>query len=163
LVQDYLQDWAKNNQPTEEELKAEYETAKARIGSNKEYHVRHILLKTEAEAKAVIARLGKGVKFADLAKKSLDQGSKDRGGDLGWTDAASFVQPFSEAMTQLAKGKYTKAPVKTEFGYHVILLEDSRSLQAPAFEDIKTQLQQSLQGKKLQSYIEQLEQSAEVK
>ncbi|MDR1063151.1 MAG: peptidylprolyl isomerase [Azoarcus sp.] len=163
LIQDYLQDWAKNNPPTEEEMKEEYDTVKARLESSKEYHVRHILLKTEADAKAVIARLGKGAKFAELAKQSLDQGSRDRGGDLGWTDAASFVPPFSEAMTGLDKGKYTKTPVQTEFGYHVILLEDSRKVQVPAFEDVKAQLQQSLQNKKLQSYIEQLEQTAEVK
>lgn len=163
LIQDYLQDWVKNNPPTEEEMKIEYDAVKARLETNKEYHVRHILLKTEAEAKAAITRLGKGARFADLAKKSLDQGSRDRGGDLGWSDAAAFVPPFSEAMTKLAKGKYTTTPVKTEFGYHVILLEDSRNLQVPAYEEVKTQLQQSLQNKKVQTYIEQLEQSAEVK
>ncbi|MDR1229729.1 MAG: peptidylprolyl isomerase [Azoarcus sp.] len=163
LIQDYLQDWAKNNSPTEEEMKEEYDAVKVRLESSKEYHVRHILLKTEADAKAAIARLGKGAKFAELAKQSLDQGSRDRGGDLGWTDAASFVPPFSEAMTGLDKGKYTRTPVQTEFGYHVILLEDSRKVQVPAFEDVKAQLQQSLQSKKLQSYIEQLEQTAEVK
>ncbi|MDR1461954.1 MAG: peptidylprolyl isomerase [Azoarcus sp.] len=163
LIQDYLQDWAKNNPPTEEELKEEYNSVKARLDSSKEYHARHILLKTEADAKAVIARLGKGAKFAELAKRSLDQGSKDRGGDLGWVDAASFVQPFSEAMVSLDKGKYTKMPVQTEFGYHVILLEDSRNMQVPSFEDVKAQLQQSMQNKKVQTHIEQLEQTAEVK
>ncbi|MDR2093188.1 MAG: peptidylprolyl isomerase [Azoarcus sp.] len=163
LIQDYLQDWAKNNPPTDEELKKEYDEIKARMASSKEYHVRHILLKTEPEAKAVITRLGKGAKFAELAKKSLDQGSRSRGGDLGWADPSSFVPPFSEALVGLGKGKYTKTPVKTDFGYHVILLEDSRNMQAPSFDDIKVQLQQSLQNKKLQSHIEQLEQAAEVK
>ncbi|MDR3213958.1 MAG: peptidylprolyl isomerase [Azoarcus sp.] len=163
LIQDYLQDWVKSNPPTDEEMKTEYDTVKARLEANKEYHVRHILLKTEDEAKAVIARLNKGAKFADLAKKSLDQGSKDRGGDLGWTDNTQFVPPFAEATTKLAKGKYTTTPVKTEFGYHVILLEDSRTLQVPAYEEVKAQLQQNLQNKKVQTYIEQLEQSAEVK
>lgn len=163
LIQDYLQDWVKNNPPTAEEMKAEYDAIKARLETSKEYHTRHILLKTEAEAKAVIGRLGKGAKFAALAKKSLDQGSRDRGGDLGWSDAASFVPPFSEAMTKLAKGKYTTTPVKTEYGYHVILLEDSRTPQVPAYEEVQTQLQQGLQNKKVQAYIEQLEQSAEVK
>ncbi|MDR0703124.1 MAG: peptidylprolyl isomerase [Azoarcus sp.] len=163
LIQDYLQDWAKSNPPTDEELKKEYDEIKTRMASSKEYHVRHILLKTEPEAKAVITRLGKGAKFAELAKKSLDQGSRDRGGDLGWADPSSFVPPFSEAVIDLGKGKYTKTPVKTDFGYHVILLEDSRNMQAPSFEDIKVQLQQSLQNRKLQGHIEQLEQTAEVK
>ncbi|MDR1853671.1 MAG: peptidyl-prolyl cis-trans isomerase [Azoarcus sp.] len=162
LIQDYLQDWVKNNPPTDEELKKEYDTIKSRLG-DKEYRARHVLVASEKEANDLIARLKKGAKFATLAKKSLDPGSKDRGGDLGWSNAGSYVPQFAEALVKLEKGKYTTAPVKTDFGYHVILLEDVRELQAPPFEEVKQQLQMGLQQRKVQEYIEELEKQAEVK
>jgi peptidyl-prolyl cis-trans isomerase C len=161
LIRDYVQDWAKTNAPTDDEMKQEYEKIKAGLTDQKEYHVRHILLKTEQEAKTAISNLGKGAKFAELARKSLDPGTKDNGGDLGWTNPAMFVPPFSEAMTKLAKGKYTAAPVKTDYGYHVILLEDVRDLQPPSFDEIKTDLHQRMQQQKWQAYIDQLEKSVE--
>lgn len=164
LIRDYVQDWMKNNTPTDDELKKEYETIKASSGDQKEYHVHHILLKTEKEAKDAIARLRKGTKFADLArKKSLDPGSKDNGGDLGWVAPAAFVPPFSEAMTKLSKNQYSKTPVRTEYGYHVILLEDMRDMQPPDFDEVKPELQQLLQQKKWQEYIGKLEAGAGVK
>lgn len=161
LIRDYVQDWTKSNAPTDDEMKQEYEKIKSTLSGQKEYHARHILLKTEQEAKAAISKLAKGAKFAELARKSLDPGSKDNGGDLGWTNPAMFVPPFSEAMTQLAKGKYTTAPVKTEYGFHVILLEDVRDIQAPPFDEIKPELQQRMQQTKWQAYIDQLKQNAE--
>jgi len=162
LIGDYLQDWVKNNPPTDDELKRAYDAIRERLG-DKEYHARHILVETEKEANDIIVSLKRGTKFAALAKKSRDPGSKDRGGDLGWANPASFVPPFSEAMTELEKGKYTTTPVKTDYGYHVILLEDVRDQQAPPFDEVKPQLQMSLQQKKVQEYIEQLEKSAVVK
>lgn len=161
LIGDYLQNWVKNNPPTDDELQKAYSAIKERLG-DKEYHARHILVETEKNANDIITSLKKGAKFAALAKKSRDPGSKDRGGDLGWTNPASFVPSFSEAMTRLEKGKYTTTPVKTEYGYHVILLEDVRDQQAPSFDEVKPQLQMSLQQKKVQEYIEQLEKSAVV-
>jgi peptidyl-prolyl cis-trans isomerase C len=163
LIRDFVQDWTKNNAATDAELEQEYEKIKASLGDQKEYHARHILLKTEQEAKTAISQLGKGAKFAELAKKSLDPGSKDNGGDLGWASPAMFVPPFSEAMSSLAKGKYTTTPVKTSYGYHVILLEDVRDLQAPSLDEVKPELQQRLQQVKWQEYIEQLEKNADVK
>jgi len=163
LIRDYVNDWRKNNAPTDAELQQEYEAIKASIGAQKEYHARHILLKTEQEAKTAIARLKKGAKFAELARKSLDPGSKDNGGDLGWANPAMFVPSFAEAMTKLSKGKYTTTPVKTEYGYHVILLEDVRELQHPTLDEVKADLQQRLEQKKWQAYMEQLEKNAEAK
>ncbi|MDR2924959.1 MAG: peptidylprolyl isomerase [Azoarcus sp.] len=164
LIRDYVQDWMKNNAPSDDELKKEYETIKASLGDQKEYHARHILLKTEKDAKNVIGRLQKGAKFADLARsKSLDPGSKDNGGDLGWVTPAAFVPPFSEAMTKLTKSQYSQTPVRTEYGYHVILLEDMRNVEPPDFDTVKPELQQHLQQKKWQEYMTKLEAGAEVK
>lgn len=162
LIGDFIQDWVKNNVPTDAEIKQEYDNIKTGMEAQKEYHPRHILLKTEADAKAVITRLGKGAKFAELAKKSLDPGSKDSGGDLGWVNPGVFVPAFSEAMVKLSKGAYTRSPVKTEYGYHVILLEDTRSVQAPPLDEVKQELQQRMQQKKLQEYIDALEKNAKV-
>jgi peptidyl-prolyl cis-trans isomerase C len=163
LIRDFVQDWTKINEPTDVELEQEYEKIKAELGDQKEYHAHHILLKTEQEAKTAISRLDKGAKFAELAKKSLDPGSKDNGGDLGWANPAMFVPPFSEAMANLSKGKYTAEPVKTNYGYHVIFLEDVRDLQHPPLDEVKPELQQRLQQAKWQAYIEQLENNADVK
>lgn len=162
LIGDYVQDWIKNNPPTDDEIKQEYDSIKEKLGAQKEYHARHVLVKTEAEAKSLIAQLKKGAKFATLAKKSLDPGSKDNGGDLGWANPAMFVPPFSEAMMKLDKGQYTTEPVKTDFGYHVILLEEMREVQSPPLEEVKSELQQRLQQKKWQAYVDQLEKDAKV-
>jgi len=161
LIRDYVQDWAKTNAPTDDEMKQEYEKIKASLGDQNEYHARHILLKTEQEAKTVISRLDKGGKFAELARKSLDTANKDTGGDLGWTNPALFTPPFSEAMTKLTKGTYTKAPVKTDYGYHVILLEDVRPIEHPLFEEVKPELQQRLQQQRWQAYIDELEKNVD--
>ena len=163
LIQAYLLDWTEKNVPTDEEMMQEYEKIKASMGEQKEYRARHILHKTEKEAQATISRLGKGGKFAELASKSLDPGSRDNGGDLGWAGPSMFVPAFSEAMTRLSKGEYSKKPVKTEYGYHVILLEDVRDVQHPSFEEVKPELQKRLQQQKLRAHVEQLESSADIK
>ncbi|HEU4707834.1 MAG TPA: peptidylprolyl isomerase, partial [Methylophilaceae bacterium] len=118
LVNTYLQDYLKKNPVSEADIKAAYEKYKSEVG-NKEYNARHILVATEGEAKDIIAQLGKGGDFAKLAKeKSLDPGSKEKGGDLGWFSPGTMVKPFSEAVTKLQKGSYTTTPVQTQFGWH---------------------------------------------
>ncbi|HRF10798.1 MAG TPA: peptidylprolyl isomerase, partial [Candidatus Accumulibacter phosphatis] len=129
---------------------------------NTEYKLRHILVEQEDEAKTIIANLKKGAKFEELAKQSKDPGSKDKGGDLGWNSTASYVKPFGDAVGSLSKGKYTETPVKTDFGYHVILLEDSRPLTAPPFDQIKPQLTQRLQQEQIQKYVNDLRSKAKI-
>jgi len=156
LVRAYVADWISKNPIPESDLKAEYEKIKAQIGE-KEYKVRHILVEKEDEAKDVINELQKGAKFDDLAKsRSKDPGSKDRGGDLDWNAPASFVKPFGEAMTKTPKGKFTPQPVQTQFGWHVILVEDVRDAKVPAYEEVKPQLQQRLQAQWLDKYFKDL-------
>ena len=156
LVRAYVADWIQKNPVPESELKGEYEKIKAQIG-DKEYKVRHILVEKEDEAKEVIAELQKGAKFEDLAKaRSKDPGSKDRGGDLDWNAPASFVKPFGDAMMKTPKGKFTPQPVQTQFGWHVILVEDERPAKVPSFDEVKPQLQQRLQAQWLDKYFKDL-------
>lgn len=129
---------------SEQALKKEYESLRAQWG-DKEYKLRHILVTKEEDAKAIIARLKLGEGFEGLAKLSTDVGSKDRGGDIGWSRPSYFVKPFAEAVVGLRKGSYTETPVKSEFGYHVIMLEDTRELGMPSFETVKPQLVERLQ------------------
>jgi peptidyl-prolyl cis-trans isomerase C len=161
LVNAFLADYVRANQVSDEALKAEYEAIKARLGST-EYKPRHVLVDTEDEAKAIIGRLDKGEKFSEVARLSKDQGSRERGGDLGWTSAASFVKPFSEAMVKLNKGEYTHAPVKSEFGYHVIQLEDSRPINPPPFEEVKPQLQQRASQQQVDGLVRELRGKAKI-
>jgi peptidyl-prolyl cis-trans isomerase C len=162
LIRAYLQDYVKTHAVTEADVKAEYEKIKSQLG-DKEYKARHILVEKEEDAKAIIAKLDKGEKFEELAKQSKDPGSKDKGGDLGWANPAGFVKPFSEALVKLEKGKYSATPVKTEFGYHVIKVEDSRALKAPAFDEVKPQLKQRLEQQKVEHHIAELRAKATVK
>ena len=161
FVRAYIQDYLKKNPISDAQLKAQYETIKSQMG-NTEYKTRHILVASEDDAKTVIANLKKGAKFEELAKQSMDPGSKENGGDLGWTNASNFVKPFSDALTALAKGKYTETPVKTEFGYHVILLEDSRPLSAPPFEEVKPRLLQQAQSQKINKMVADLRAKAKI-
>jgi peptidyl-prolyl cis-trans isomerase C len=123
---------------------------------DKEYKVKHILVEKEDEAKDIITALQKGEKFEKLAERSKDPGSKANGGDLDWNAPANFVKPFSDAMVKLPKGKFTTAPVQTQFGWHVILVEDVRDAKIPSFEEVKPQLQQRLQGQALDMYFREL-------
>ena len=161
LIGAYLNDYVRNNPVTEAHLKGEYEALKAQLG-DKEYKVRHILLETEDEAKSVTEKLKKGEKFDDLAKLSKDPGSKDRGGDLGWSNRAAYVKPFADAMVQLEKGKMTNTPVKSDFGWHVIQVDDVRELKPPPFEELKPQFAQRLQQQIVQSHINMLRAKAKV-
>ena len=161
FVRAYVQEYVKKNPISDAELKAQYEAIKAQLG-NTEYKARHILVKDEADAKAIIDNLKKGAKFEELAKQSIDPGSKDNGGALDWASAGNFVKPFSDALTALTKGKYTETPVKTDFGYHVIMLEDTRPLTVPAFEEIKPRLLQQAQSQQINKMVEALRAKAKV-
>ncbi|MDX9715793.1 MAG: peptidylprolyl isomerase [Thauera sp.] len=161
LIRAYLQEYVRTNPVSEADLKKEYEAIKGRMG-DKEYKPRHVLVETENEAKAIIARLQNGTPFEEVAKESRDPGSRERGGDLGWSNPGMYVQPFSEAMVKLEKGKYTSTPVKSDFGYHVIQLDDVRDVQAPPFEEVKAQLEQRLQQQKVERHVLELREKAKV-
>jgi peptidyl-prolyl cis-trans isomerase C len=156
LVRAYVSDWVSKNPVPEADLRAEYDKIKSQIGE-KEYKVRHILVEKEDEAKDVISELQKGAKFEDLAKaRSKDPGSKDRGGDLDWNSPAGFVKPFGDAILKTPKGKFTPQPVQTQFGWHVIEVDDVRDAKVPSFEEVKPQLQQRLQAQWLDKYFKEL-------
>jgi len=156
----FVQDYLKNHPVDEALLQQDYETMKARLG-DKEYKVSHILVPTEEEAKAVAKRVKKE-SFAKVAKqKSQDPGSKDKGGDLGWTVPSNFVQPFGEAIGKLVKGQIS-APVQTQYGWHVIKLEDTRELKVPAFDDVKPNLGKRRQQEVIQKAISELRSKAKV-
>lgn len=162
LTQTNLQNFLKANPVSDAEIKAEYD-AKVAAESGTEYKGRHILVKTEQEAKKLIAELDKGADFAKLANKhSLDGKEAQNGGNLGWFVASQMVAPFSEAVAKLENGKYTKTPVQTQFGWHVILREDSRTQVPPPLEAVKPQLMPYLQRKKVQDMIESLRKQAKV-
>jgi len=160
-IRSFIQDYVKSHPITEEQLKADYEKIKTQLGGT-EYKSRHILVEKEDDAKAIVANLKKGAKFEELAKQSKDPGSKENGGDLGWSSAGSYVKPFGEALAKLEKGKYTETPVKTEFGYHVIMLEDSRPLTPPPFDQIKQQLGQRAQQQQIEKLVSDLRTKAKV-
>ena len=163
LIRAYLQDYVKAHPVTDDAVRAEYENIKSQMSGAKEYKPRHILVETDTEAKVIIAKLGAGEKFEELAKQSKDPGSKDKGGELGWSNPAMFVKPFAEALQQLEKGQYTKTPVKTDFGYHVIELEDVRQPEAPSFDEVKPQLQQRMQQQVVEKHMLELRAKADVK
>ncbi len=161
LINAYLADYIKKNPVSEDLLKQEYESRKAKLG-DKEYSARHILVETEAEAKDIITKLGKKAKFEKLAAQSKDTGSAANGGSLGWAVPSNFVPPFAEALKSLKKGEYTKVPVQSQFGWHVIRLDDERALKIPSFEEVKPQLQQRLQQQTIQKAIAALEAGAKI-
>jgi peptidyl-prolyl cis-trans isomerase C len=161
FVQDYLQ----NNPIGEDALKQEYDKLKSDLGS-KEYNVRHILVEKESEAKTIAAKLKKGGKFDKLAKSdSKDSGSKKTGGDLGWIPVGSipttFVKPFADAVMNLSKGQVSE-PVQSQFGWHIIKLEDVRDVKAPAFDDVKMQLSQRMQQEAVKKLIADLRDKAKI-
>ncbi len=161
IINAMLADYLKKNPVTDAEIKAEYDRYKAQVG-DKEYHARHILVATEAEAKEIIVKLKAGTKFEELAKVSKD-GSAANGGDLGWANAGSYVKPFSDAMVALKNGQFTETPVKTSFGYHVIKLEDNRAAKIPPLEEVKGKVAEALQQKKVAIFREELVKKASIK
>ena len=161
IINAMLADYIKKNPVKDADIKAEYDKYKAQVG-DKEYHARHILVGTEDEAKQIIAKLKGGAKFEDLAKQSKDPGSAANGGDLDWASPASFVPEFSKAMTSLQKGAITETPVHSQFGWHVIKLEDVRPAKIPPLEEVKQQVAESLQQRKLAAYREELMKKAKI-
>jgi peptidyl-prolyl cis-trans isomerase C len=155
LVRAYMADYLKSHPVPEDALRKEYDNIKGQIG-DKEYKVRHILVDKEDEAKEIIAALQKGEKFEKLADRSKDTGSKANGGDLDWNAPANFVKPFADAMVALPKGKFTTTPVKSQFGWHVIEVDDIRDAKVPTFEEVKPQLAQRMQGQVVDKYLRDL-------
>jgi peptidyl-prolyl cis-trans isomerase C len=163
LANAFVQDYMKNNPVTDDMLKAEYDKVKAQM-SGTEYKARHILVDKEDVAKTIIAKLKKNAKLFDsLAKQySKDPGSKDKGGELGWFDPRGMVPEFGAAVAKLAKGKFTLEPVKTQYGYHVILLEDTRTNEAPTFEQVKPQLAKQVQQENIKKLIDDMMAKAKI-
>lgn len=161
IFQAYLENHFKANPIKEEAARAEYERVKIERG-DKEYKARHILVEKDAEAKAIIDQLKKGGKFEDLAKQSKDIGTKDKGGELDWAIPANYTKPFADAMVKLEKGKTTDAPVQSQFGWHVIRLDDVRPMQIPAFDEVKQRIYGMLQDQEIQRLVKALRAKAKV-
>lgn len=161
IITAMLADFVKKNPPKEAEIKAEYERMKAQM-PDKEYHPRHILVPTEEEAKQIIVKIKGGSKFEDLAKNLSKDSSAAAGGDLGWVNPAQYVPEFSKAMIALQKGGMTDTPVKSQFGYHVIKLEDVRVPTPPSLEEAKQQVAESVQQRKVAAFREELLKKAKI-
>jgi peptidyl-prolyl cis-trans isomerase C len=161
LAEAATEKYIKSHPVSETEVKAEYDTQVANMP--KEYKARHILVDSKEKAEAIIKELAAGGDFAKIAgKESKDPGSGKNGGDLGWFSAQTMVKPFADAVAKLEKGQTTQAPVQSEFGWHVIQLEDTRSPAAPAFDDVKQQVEMLSQRKKLQAYLDELRKNAKI-
>ena len=144
LMTSLMREVLKGSTVNEETVKKEYERIKGQLGG-REYKARHILVQKEEEAKDIIAQLKKGGSFEKLAaEKSLDPGSKARGGELEWSTPASYVKPFGDALAKLKKGQMTETPVQSNFGWHVIRLDDERATKVPPYDQVKQNLQQQL-------------------
>lgn len=156
-----VKQYTDKNPTTDAEIQAEYDTQIAAMP--REYHASHILVKTKEEADALLAQLKAGGDFAALAKKnSKDPGSAANGGDLGWFSPASMVKEFGEAVTQLENGKMTETPVQTQYGFHIIKLQESRAPSPPALADVKTQVESLVKNKKVEKYLEDLRKTAKI-
>jgi peptidyl-prolyl cis-trans isomerase C len=157
-------DFAKKNPVGDAEIKSEYDKYKAQVDASgaKEVHARHILVATEDEAKALIVKLKGGAKFEELAKVSKDTGSAANGGDLGFANPAKYVKPFADALATMKKGDLSETPVKSEFGFHVIRVEDTRAVTVPPLDQVKTQVAEQLRQRKLQLFREDLIKKAKI-
>ena len=155
------QKYLKGKEPTDAELHAEYDTAVAGLDKT-EYHARHILVDSKEKAQALIKKIKGGAKFEDVAKAESSDNSKTNGGDLGWFTAARMVKPFSDAVKGLKKGEMTSEPVQTQYGYHIIKLEDTRDVAPPPFDQVKAQVSNGVVQKKLQTYVEELKKTAKI-
>ncbi|MEM5386039.1 peptidylprolyl isomerase [Paraburkholderia phymatum] len=158
LIENYL----KQNQPSDAEVKAKYDELVKQIGG-KEYHLHHILVDNEQQAKDLIAKIKGGASFEDLAKQySKDPGSGKNGGDLDWSDPKAYVPEFADAAQKLQKGQMTDTPVHTQFGWHIIRVDDVRETPPPPFEQVKKQILQQMQQEKLQAFEEDLRSKAKI-
>jgi peptidyl-prolyl cis-trans isomerase C len=161
LAQLYVQDYARRNPITEDALKKEYDRAKTQT-SDKEFHVHHILVKNEDEAKDIIAQLKKGASFEKLAEEKSIDSSKSNGGDLGWAVPQMYVPAFANAIKGLKKGQITDTPVQTQFGWHVIRLDDQRAHKIPSFDEVKPQIRNQLQQQAINKALNDLRAKAKV-
>lgn len=161
LAQAFRTDYLKHHPVSDEALKAEFEKIKSQMG-DKEYKASHILVENETEAKDIIEKLKKGEKFEELAKASKDPGSKDHGGDLDWNLPGGFVKPFSDAMVKLEKGKFTETPVQSQFGWHVIKLDDVRPAKFPDYDQVKPKLQQRIEEEMFEKAVGELRAKAKI-
>lgn len=160
LVDTGLQEWLEKNPVTDAELKPEYD---AQVGQMpKEYHARHILVDDQAKAEAITKELKAGGDFAKSAAKNSKDPSGKSGGDLGWFTLETMVKPFSDAVVALQPGQMTEAPVQSQFGWHIIKLEESRVTSPPPFEEVKDRVKVLVQRKKLQTYLDDLRKNAKI-
>ncbi len=161
MVQTFIQDYVRNNPPTEDEYKEEYFRIKKVMGGT-EYKVRHVLVEKQEIAKGIIEQFKKGTKFDELAKQSKDTATAQKGGDLGWIFPSNVTKPFGDAVLRLGRNQFTPEPVATQLGWHVIWLEDMRPARIPTLDELKPQLAQSLSQKKLQQFQDDLRSKAKI-
>jgi peptidyl-prolyl cis-trans isomerase C len=162
VLQDALTDrYLKDKKPSEQEVRAEYETQVGLL-PHQEYHVHHILVATEAFARKLIAELEKGANFSDVAKRESMDPSKTNGGDIGWLTPDRIMKPFADAMVALKKGEFTHKPVQTQYGWHIIRLEDVRDVTPPTFDQVRQRLEQVVQAKKFKAYTDGLMKNAQI-
>jgi peptidyl-prolyl cis-trans isomerase C len=161
LIRELFAEFQKTSAVTDVDVKAEYDKFVAANGG-KEYRARHILVETQAQADAILASLKKGGKFEDIAKKqSKDPGSGANGGDLDWAAPGNYVKEFSDAMVALSKGQVS-APVQSQFGFHIIRLDDVREAQLPALADVKPQIVQQMTQQRMATFQQELRAKAKV-
>ncbi|HZM46695.1 MAG TPA: peptidylprolyl isomerase [Burkholderiales bacterium] len=162
LFNAYLREYLRANPVTEDAMKKEFERVKTQLPA-KEYKAHHILVEKEDEAKGLIAQIKKGAKFEKLASEnSKDQGSKGKGGELDWSPAERYVKPFGDALSKLKKGQMTDAPVQSQFGWHIIRLDEERATKVPGYDEVKPQLQQMMQSQAIQKLVADLRTKAKV-
>ncbi|HAJ92142.1 MAG TPA: peptidylprolyl isomerase [Gammaproteobacteria bacterium] len=155
-----IQNYMTSNPVSDEDAKKVYDEQMGKAG--KEFKARHILVKEQEEAEAIIKLLDSGSDFSELAKEKSTGPSGASGGELGWFGEAQMVKPFSEAAAQLEKGQYTKAPVQTQFGWHVIILDDSRETTPPPFDDVKDRIKMLLVNQQMQQHVEAMRSTATI-
>lgn len=163
LANAFVDDYLKNHSVTDQQLQEAYDKYKSENSGN-EYKARHILVAKESDAKDIIAQLKKNPKaFESIAKaKSTDPGSKANGGELGWFDPHQMVPEFGAALAKLKKGEMTQEPVKSQFGYHIILLEDEHPKEVPPFEQMKDSLKQQIQQQDLRKMLDEMKAKAKI-
>lgn len=162
VIQALLREDIEQHKPTDAQIQAEYDRER-KLAGDKEYKVRHILVDSEQQAKDIIVKLDKGAKFEDLAKGTKDVVSAANGGELEWAPPAAYVKPFSDAMVKLEKGKYTETPVQSQFGWHVIRLDDVRTMQPPPLDQVKSKIVEALQQQEAKEFVESLKNKATIK
>jgi peptidyl-prolyl cis-trans isomerase C len=162
MVSAFVRDWVRTHPVTDADVQKEYDRAKSQTG-DKEYRARHILVETEEQAKSLIDELKKGGKFEDLAtKNSKDPGSAQRGGDLDWNVPSTYDRQFADALVKLEKGKYTDTPVRTRFGYHIIMLEDVRPVKFPGLNEVRQRISQQVTQSRIEELVKSLRAKAKV-